>query len=124
MIQATAKPKYDLEERTEKFGELIIALCRKIKQDNITASLINQLIRSITSIGANYMEANGASSKKDFINKIFIAKKECQETKNWLRMLSAAIPAMSDELRTLWREAQELTLIFHKIATSSRKTSV
>ena len=54
---------YDLEERTAKFGESIIVLCKKIKQDTITRPLISQLVRSATSIGANYMEANGASSK-------------------------------------------------------------
>src|SRR3989344_7144665 len=70
------KPKYDLEERTAKFGEEIIRLCRTTKKDIITIPLINQIIRSATSIGANYMEANGASSKKDFRNKIFICKKE------------------------------------------------
>lgn len=68
--------RYDLEERTAKFGENIIELYKNIKQDIITKLIINQLIRSGTSIGANYMEANGASSKKDFRNKIFICKKE------------------------------------------------
>ncbi len=68
--------KYDLEERTAKFGEDIIKYCKSIKQDTITKSIISQLIRSGTSVGANYMEANGASSKKDFRNKIYICKKE------------------------------------------------
>lgn len=62
---------YDLEERTALFGELIIQFCRNVKNDTITGSLINQLVRSGTSIGANYLEANGASSKRDFRNKIF-----------------------------------------------------
>lgn len=116
--------KYDLEERTAKLGEEIIIICRKIKSDNINNSIINQLIRSATSVGANYMEANGASSKKDFINKIFICKKECQETKHWLRMLSTATPTIAEELRRHWKEAQELTLIFQKITSTSRNPSV
>ena len=62
------------------------------------------------------MEANGASSKKDFRNKIFICKKESQETKHWLRMLAAATSDMKDSIRVLWHEAQELTLIFQKIS--------
>jgi four helix bundle protein len=102
---------YDLEERTAKFGENIIELCRNIKQDVITKPILNQLIRSSTSIGANYMEANGASSKKDFRNKIYICKKETQETKHWLRMLSKSVSDKKDEIRGLWRECQELTLI-------------
>jgi len=110
--------KFDLEERTTKFGEEVIKLCRKIGQDSITRPLINQLIRSATSIGANYMEANGASSKKDFRNKIYICKKEAQETQHWLRMLSVAAPEHKDKLRLLWQEAHELVLIFQKITTS------
>ncbi|MDP2598350.1 MAG: four helix bundle protein [Candidatus Liptonbacteria bacterium] len=118
------KKPYDLEERTAQFGEDVIALCRKIKPNNIVNPLINQIVRSGTSIGANYMEANGASSKKDFTNKIFICKKECQETKHWLRMLAACkIEATEDEIRRLWKEAQELNLIFQKIASSSRKST-
>ena len=73
---------YDLEERTAKLGERVIIFCREIKQDVITRPLISQLVRSGTSIGANYMEANGAVSKKDFNNKIHICKKEAQETKH------------------------------------------
>ena len=111
---------YDLEERTAKFGEGIIKFCRGIKQDVITNPIINQLIRSGTSIGANYMEANAASSKKDFRNKIFICKKEAQETKHWLRMLAQCMPERKDDMRKLWKECQELTLIFQKITTSLR----
>jgi len=114
--------KYDLEERTAKFGEAIIKLCRTIKDDVIVKPIIGQLVRSATSIGANYMEANGASSKKDFANKIFICKKETQETKHWLRMLAASTMDKGDEIRKLWRECQELTLIFQKIASSTRQT--
>ena len=113
--------KYDLEERTASFGEEIIALCKLVKDSVITRPLISQLIRSATSIGANYMEANGASSKRDFINKIFICKKEAQETKHWLRMLGGCVESGTKErAKTLWNECQELTLIFQKISSSSR----
>ncbi len=110
--------KYDLEERTAKFAEEIIELCKKAQKDTITIPIINQLIRSGTSIGANYCEANGASSKKDFRNKIFLCKKEAKETKYWLRMFVKAAEELKDECRKLWQEGQELTLIFSKIATS------
>ncbi len=109
---------YNLEERTAKFGELSIELCKKLRQDNISSPLINQFVRSSTSIGANYMEANGASSKKDFQNKIFICKKEAQETKHWLRMLAKYFPDQTEEFRNLWKETQELTLIFQKIGST------
>jgi four helix bundle protein len=86
----------------------------------INKPIINQLIRSATSIGANYMEANGASSKKDFGNKIFICKKEAQETKHWLRMMTKCEPERLEDIRKLWGECQELTMIFQKINNSLR----
>ncbi len=113
--------KYNLEERTAKFGENVIVLCRSVNQDAVTKPIINQLVRSGTSIGANYMEANGASSKKDFKNKIHICKKETQETKHWFRMLVICVPEKKDEIRILWKEAQELTLIFGKIISTLNK---
>jgi len=110
--------KYDLEERTAKFGEEVINFCRTLTQDTISKPMISQLIRSATSIGANYMEANGASSKNDFRNKIFICKKESQETKHWLRMLLKYYPKREIDILKLWKEAQELTMIFQKITSS------
>lgn len=109
------KKQYDLEERTLKFSENIIIFVSRIKRDTITNPLISQLVRSATSIGANYCEANGASSKKDFKNKIYICKKEAKETKYWLQLISKAIPSISDECKNYLKEAQELTLIFSKI---------
>ncbi len=113
------KNTYDLEERTAKFGEDIIDLCKRIPKIPVTMPLVDQLVRAGTSIGANYAEATGASSKKDFKNKIFICKKEAIETKYWLRMLAKAEEKMTEECRKLWKENQELTLIFSKIAKSS-----
>lgn len=119
MIQS--QNNYDLEERTAKFGENVIGFCKTIKQDAISKPLVTQIVRSATSIGANYMEANSAASKKDFKNKIFICKKESQETKHWLRMITKCLPERVEETRKLWKECQELTLIFGKILSSLRK---
>jgi len=121
MNQLENKNKYNLEERTAVFGENIIKFCRTLQCNIISTPLINQIVRSATSIGANYMEANGASSKKDFQNKIFICKKETQETKHWLRMLNVCEPNRTEELRKFWKEAQELTMIFHKIVCTLKK---
>jgi len=115
--------RYNLEERTAIFGESIIKFCKEISLNSISSPLVNQIIRSATSIGANYMEANGASSKKDFQNKIFICKKEAQETKHWLRMLTVSNPEKKEELDALWQEAQELTLIFQKITSTIKNSS-
>jgi len=115
MISKTNKKQFDLEERTAKFGENIIAFCSKLGINLVTEPLIKQIIRSATSIGANYMEANGSDSKKDFKNKISICKKEAKETTHWLRMMAIAFPDKKERLRELWKEAHELSLIFGAI---------
>lgn len=116
--------KYDLEERTAKFGEDVIALCRSTKKDKLSDPILNQLVRSGTSVGANYMEANGAISRKDFANKIFICKKEIiQETKHWLRMLKGFSTDDVATIDRLTQEAQELTLIFHKIGATLKASN-
>ena len=108
-------PIYNLEERTAKFGETIIKFCKKISQDLINKSLITQLIRCGTSVGANYCEADDAESKLDFKHKIGIVKKECRESKHFLRMIVIANPELKNEAIILWQEAKELNLIFNKI---------
>ncbi len=120
MIQ---KNNYNLEERTAKFGESVIKFCKSLSLDTISKPIVSQIIRSSTSVGANYMEANGASSKKDFQNKIFICKKEAQETKHWLRMLATCFTERKDEIKLLWTEAQELTMIFQEITNSLRNSN-
>ena len=112
--------KYDLEERTALFGESLISFLKSLKETTLNKPILLQLIRSGTSIGANYYEADGAESKKDFQHKIGICKKEAKETKYWLRMLSLLHAEKKDELRCLWKEAQELTLIFSKILINSK----
>lgn len=113
------KPLYDLEERTAVFGEKVIDFCKVLPRNDITKPIINQLIRAATSVGANYCEANDACSKKDFVNKISITKKESREAMHWLRMIGRAVPDKKILLRCLWQEAHELNLIF---ATIIRKT--
>jgi four helix bundle protein len=112
---------YDLEERTAIFGEEVIKFCASLEKNQINKPLISQVIRSSTSIGANYMEANQASSKKDFRNKIRICQKESNETKHWLRMIAVANPKRKEICRKLWKEAHELTLIFAKISKSCKE---
>src|SRR5262245_46450314 len=109
------KPKYDLEERTALFGEAVIAFAKKVPKNVVTVPLVGQLVRSGTSIGANYSEADDAVSKKEFRCKIGTCKKEARETKHWLRMIATAEMSMKGEARTLWQEAKELHLIFSAI---------
>jgi len=117
----TNKKIFDLEERTAKFGEDIIEFAKKIPPNPITLPLITQLVKVGTSVGANYSEADCAESKKDFEHKIGIYKKESKESKHWLRMISKAVPRLKDEAKILWKEANELNLIFSSIVIKSRK---
>ena len=116
--EANKKSGYDLEERTAKFSENLIEFVQAVKRDDINRNIILQLLRSATSIGANYCEANASSSKKDFRNKIFISKKEANETKYWLRLLSVHHPESKDKIREFWKEAHEFHLIFQKITNT------
>lgn len=118
--------KYDLEERTAKFGEGIISLAKKIPTNYVTQRIIPQLVASGTAIGANYCEADDAESGKDFKHKIGIAKKEARETKYWLRMVANTVPDLNEESEKLWQEAKELHLIFNAISkkVSSKKLEI
>ena len=109
---------YDLEERTAKFGEEILKFAQKISPNPVTVPLISQLVKSGTSIGANYCEADDAESGQDFKHKIGISKKEARETKHWLRMIAITCPDSKEEARKLWPEAKELHLIFNSIVKS------
>lgn len=120
MTKDENKKQYDLEERTAKFGEGIIIFSKKIPKNEITRPIITQLIKAGTSVGANYCEADCAESKKDFEHKIGICKKEAKESKHWLRMISKAVPELKDEAKILWKEANELYLIFVTIVKNSR----
>lgn len=106
---------YDLEERTAQFGEGIIDFCKSLPLGPVTSPLISQVVRSGTSIGANYCEADNAVSKKEFPQKIGTCQKESKETKHWLRMIARAVPEQRILARKLWQEAKELHLIFSAI---------
>jgi len=111
--------KYDLEKRTIDFSKTVLIFLKSIQYTHLNKNIIQQLLRSSTSVGANYMEANGASSKKDFRNKIHICKKEIKETMYWIELLNELLEAKQKEkLKEIWQESKELTLIFNKIASS------
>jgi len=113
--------KYDLEERVEKFGESIIDLCKSARLTVVSEPIIRQLIKSATSMGANYQEANGASSRRDFCNKISICKKESQETRHWLRMFVRYYQDKAATVQPLQEECRQLIMIF---ATIYKKSSL
>ena len=106
---------YDLEERTARFGEAVIDFAKTIPQNAVTNRIISQLVAAATSVGANYVEADDAVSKKDFLKSIGTSRKEARETKHFLRMVARAVPELKLQARELWMEARELHLIFSRI---------
>jgi four helix bundle protein len=119
--ESDAKPVYDLEERTARFGEAVIDFAKKIPRDPVTERIISQLIGAGTSIGANYVEADDSVSKKEFLKCVGTCKKEARETKFFLRMSVRVVPLLKPEARKLWMEANELHLIFAKIWRSGKQ---
>ncbi len=86
-----------------------------IPQGPLTSRIISQLVGAGTSVGANYVEADDAVSKKEFLKCIGTCKKEARETKHFLRMAVRAVPELKPRARTVWLEARELHLIFSRI---------
>lgn len=112
--------KYNLNERTELFGKNVILFAKSIPKSCITVPLISQFIRSGTSIGANYCEADNAESKNDFIHKLGISKKEAKETSYWINMIITACPELKNEALLIYQESIELNLIFNAIINKSK----
>ncbi|MFH1838920.1 MAG: four helix bundle protein [Patescibacteria group bacterium] len=106
--------EFDLQERTAVFSERTLAFCRKIPRNVLTRPLISQLVRSATSIGANYCEADNSLTRKEFKYRIGICRREARETEYWYRLLMAAVPEFIHEATELRQEAIEFNLIFSK----------
>jgi four helix bundle protein len=117
----TNKRVYDLEQRTARFGEMIIDFAKTIPQNPVTIRIISQLVGAGTSVGANYVEADDAVSKKEFLKSIGTCRKEAREAKHFLRMTVRAVPELEPEARKIWMEARELHLIFSKIWRSGKQ---
>ncbi|TVQ02035.1 MAG: four helix bundle protein [Balneolaceae bacterium] len=111
---------YDLEERTFIFAKNCRLLVKQIKLTLINVEDCKQLIRSSGSIGANYIEANEALSKKDFRYRIKICRKESKESKYWLDLLFESNRNLQNEITSLSVEAEELKLIFSAILGNTK----
>lgn len=119
-----AKQEFDLEDRTLEFGKKIIRFCKKVPVNPTTKPLITQLIRAGTSVGANYREANEALSKKDFVHRIRISRKESKESRFWLSLIVEAWPQGKKDADPLLKEAKEFILIFSKIVKNATGKTV
>ena len=113
--------KSDLPDRTFAFSERVVRLCLAMEgESGVSSTLMKQLLRSGTSIGANVEEAQASESKRDFVHKYSIAAKEARETHYWLRLLAKTQVAPAYRLEQLTAEANELIGILTTICKKNR----
>ena len=112
---------FDIKERTFLFGVRIVKLVNVLPRSIAGIEIGRQVIRSGTSIGANVEEADGAESKKDFIHKMSIARKEVRETRYWLRIIQTSL-LDNAEVAGLIQESDQLVRILSKIIANAKKS--
>ncbi len=117
-----AKPQ-EIRERTFQFALQSIQLCLKIDKEEKLHILTKQFSRSASSIGANVREARNAESKNDFIHKLSIALKECDETVYWIDLLIELTETKKDELIVLQKESNEILRVLSAIILKSKANS-
>jgi len=112
--------RYDLEERTFIFAQRVRAFVKKVPKTLANIEDSKQLVDASGSVGANYIEANEALSKKDFVMRAKICRKEAKESRYWLKLVDAGEDKkLEQERKDLENEAMELTHIFGAIVTKS-----
>jgi len=101
-----------LKERTKRFALLVIRLCRSVPRSQEGIIITRQLLRSSTSVGANYRAVCRARSNADFVSKLGVVLEEADETLFWLELLVDSGVAQPDRIAPLLKEANELVSIF------------
>jgi four helix bundle protein len=112
--------QYDLEERTFEFAQRVRAFVKRLRPTLANIEDIKQVVKASGSVGANYIEANEALSKKDFVMRIKISRKESKESRYWLRLVDTDDQAETERERgNLIQESTELMKIFGSILRKS-----
>jgi len=121
MTKPLNSKRYDLEERTLEFAKRVRTFVKKLNRTIANIEDGKQLVKASGSVGANYIEANEALSKKDFVMRIKICRKEAKESRYWLRLVNTGgNRELEQERKELEDEASELTHIFGSIVTKSK----
>jgi four helix bundle protein len=115
MTEIQNSKRYDLEERTLIFAKQVIEFINKLPKTLANTEISKQLVKAAGSVGANYVEANESLSKKDFVLRIKICRKEAKESRYWLKLVSCNSNESEKEQRNLIQEAMELMKIFGAI---------
>ena len=121
MSEDESPKRFDLEERTFAFAKRVREFVKRLSKTIGNVEDSRQLIRSSGSVGGNYIEANESLSKKDFILRIKICRKEAKESRYWLRLIEATDETIAAERDLLVQEAQELMSIFGAIVRKSQR---
>lgn len=119
MPESTNKYR-DIEKRTTEFAKRIIRLCKALPTNTINRRLVDQIVRSAGSVGANYREANEAVGKNDFVYRLRIARKECKETEHWLELIMETNPDFEERMGEIFQECIELRNILSAIIEKSK----
>ncbi len=120
MTKTRGDSRYDLEDRTYEFARRVRAFVKRLQRTICNTEDVKQVVRSSGSMGANYIEANEALSKKDFRMRIRISRKESKETRYWLRLLDTRDHTiLNAERDKLVQESTELMRIFGAILQKS-----
>jgi four helix bundle protein len=120
MTEITNSKRYDLEDRTLKYARDVIDLANAVTNSIANGEIIKQLIRSTCSVGANYIEANGALGKKDFVMRIRICRKEARESRFWLNLITISGDVLENKRQKLIQQTEELLKIFGAILEKSK----
>lgn len=121
MIQNSINKKYDLEERTFQFAKNVRLFIKHLEKTIANFEDVKQIVRSSGSVGANYIEANESLSKKDFIYRVKISRKEAKESIYWLKLINETNKNSNNQkIEILIQEATELKKIFSSIIEKSK----
>ena len=112
--------EFNLEKRTTEFAKAVIRLCKKLPRNPMNDRLVGQVVGSAGSVGANYREANDALGKKDFIQRMKIARREAKESLHWLELILESERNRESEIKPLIKEANELKKILSSIILKSQ----
>ncbi len=115
---------FDIHERIFKFVVRVLHLIKFLPKNATNEIIVNQLTRSATSVGANDQEADGVSSRKDFIHCYTIVRKEAKETFYWLKLVTESNPELKTRMNWLLKENEELIKIISSILTKSKPRAV
>ena len=120
MTEVENSKRYDLEERTLRFAKDVIQFMGILPKTIANIEIMKQVIRSSGSVGANYIEANEALSKKDFTMRVKICRKEAKESRYWLKLIDVKVEKAEKTRQSLINEATELTKIFGSIVEKAK----